>query len=35
MITHGKNIKIFAANASQKVAHGIAERMGLPRRQCC
>ena len=30
MITHGKNIKIFAANASQKVAHGIAERMGLP-----
>lgn len=30
MITHGKNIKIFAANASQKVAHGIAQRMGLP-----
>ena len=30
MITHSKNIKIFAANASQKVAHGIAERMGLP-----
>lgn len=30
MITHGKNIKIFAANASQIVAHGIAERMGLP-----
>ena len=30
MITHGKNIKIFTGNASQKVARGIAERMGLP-----
>ncbi len=30
MITHGKNIKIFAANASQKVAHGIAQKLGLP-----
>ncbi len=30
MITHGKNIKIFAANASQKVAKGIADNLGLP-----
>lgn len=30
MITHGKNIKIFAANASQNVAKGIADKLGLP-----
>ena len=29
MITHGKNIKIFAGNASQKVAREIAEKLGL------
>ncbi len=29
MITHGKNIKIFAGNASQKVAAEIAEKLGL------
>ncbi len=30
MITHGKNIKIFAANASPKLAHAVAEELGLP-----
>lgn len=30
MITHGKDIKIFAANASQNVAKGIAAKLGLP-----
>ena len=30
MITHGKNIKIFAANASKCVAKGIADKLGLP-----
>jgi len=29
MITHGKNIKIFAGNASQKVAAEMAEKLGL------
>ena len=30
MITHGKNIKIFAANSSPKLAHAVAEELGLP-----
>ena len=30
MITHGKNIKIFAANASPELAHAVAEELGLP-----
>lgn len=30
MITHGKNIKIFAANASQALAEEIAELVGVP-----
>ena len=30
MITHGKNIKIFAANASPELAYAVAEELGLP-----
>ena len=30
MITHGKNIKIFAANASPELAFSVAEELGLP-----
>jgi len=30
MITHGKNIKIFTANAHPKLAHAIAEIVGVP-----
>ena len=30
MITHGKNIKIFSANASPELAYAVAEELGLP-----
>ena len=30
MITHGKNIKIFAANSNPDLAARIAERLELP-----
>ncbi len=30
MITHGKNIKIFAANASPELAKAVADKLGLP-----
>ena len=30
MITHGKNIKIFAANSNPGVAKQIADALGIP-----
>ena len=30
MSFHGKNIKIFAANASRNIAKSVAEQLGLP-----